>query len=72
MKFSLHHAIWMLVGCILPFLALFLLPAFGLNDSLSVAAFLILMIGCHLMHMAIFKANNGDSRHPKVENNNDG
>ena len=71
MKFSLHHAIWMFVGCILPFLALFLLPAFGLNDSLSIAAFLVLMIGCHLMHLAILKGHDEKSPQPGAENNKD-
>ena len=72
MKFSLHHTIWMLVGCVLPFLALFLLPAFGLNDSLSIAAFFVLMIGCHLMHMAIFKTKNVEPHQPKAESSEDG
>ena len=53
MKSPIHNALWMIVGCVLPFLALFLLPAVGLNDSLSIAAFFVLMMGCHLMHGAI-------------------
>jgi hypothetical protein len=71
MKFSLHHTIWMLVGCVLPFLALFLLPAFGLNDSLSIAAFFVLMIGCHLMHRAISGTTKKESHHAEAESNED-
>lgn len=65
MKYSIHHTIWMIAGCILPFLILFLLPAFGLNGNISIAAFLVLMIGCHLMHAAI--AKDGRSNQHRIE-----
>ena len=62
MKNGKHYALWMIAGCILPFLVLFLLPAFGLDSGLSIAAFLVLMIGCHLMHMAIHYSASDDRR----------
>ncbi len=42
------HALWMLIGCILPILLIFLLPAFGVNDNVSLIVFIGLMFACHL------------------------
>ena len=67
MKVSIPHTLWMTVGCVLPFLALFLLPALGVNDSLSIAAFFVLMMGCHLMHGAIFDRQKDDSTSAKKD-----
>ena len=43
-----NHAIWMLVGCVLPLLLIFLLPAFGVSNTFTFIIFIILMLGCHL------------------------
>lgn len=43
-----NHAIRMLIGCALPLLLIFLLPAFGVNSTLTLIIFIVLMLGCHL------------------------
>ena len=43
---SLH-----LLGCLLPFLAIFLLPLLGLDSGVALLAFIVLMFGCHLFMM---------------------
>ena len=47
------HFIWMILGCGLPILLLFFLPAFGVDNEVSVFGFLILMFGCHLIHLGM-------------------
>ncbi len=41
------HALWMLIGCILSIFLIFLLPAFGVNDNVSLIVFIALMFACH-------------------------
>ena len=38
----------MVGGCVLAFLAVFLLPALGASNGLTLTIFVVLMIGCHL------------------------
>jgi len=54
-----HNSLWMILGCMLPVLILFLLPALGFSNGFSVVGFLILMFGCHIMHMAMHKGHGG-------------
>ena len=44
----MKHALGMLAGCGLAFLAAFLLPAFGVSGNVTTVVFLVLMVGCHL------------------------
>lgn len=43
-----NHALWMLIGCVLPILLIFLLPLFGIGGNWQLFIFIILMFGCHL------------------------
>jgi Flp pilus assembly protein TadB len=43
-----NHSVWMLAGCIVPLLLIFLLPALGVSYTISVVVFIVLMLGCHL------------------------
>lgn len=65
------HALWMLVGCIVPVLILFLLPALGLSSDIAIAAFFVLMMGCHLMHGAIHKSGQQNSHEPHAHSRED-
>ncbi|MBA2434492.1 MAG: DUF2933 domain-containing protein [Chthoniobacterales bacterium] len=38
----------MVGGCVLAFLAVFLLPALGASNNVTLIIFAVLMIGCHL------------------------
>jgi len=44
-----HSNLWMAIGCILPFLLLFLLPALGVSNGVTYILFGVLMVGCHLL-----------------------
>ena len=46
-----NHALWMLIGCVLPLLLIFILPALGVSSGLTFFIFIILMFGCHLLMM---------------------
>lgn len=48
---SFSHSIWMIIGCVLPFLLIFLFPVFGFSQGASTLVFFVLMLGCHLMMM---------------------
>lgn len=41
------HVLWMLIGCILPFLLIFLAPAIGLGKDLALFVFILAMFACH-------------------------
>lgn len=39
----------MLIGCLLPIVLIFVLPLFGVDEGVTLAIFLVLMLGCHLL-----------------------
>lgn len=43
------HIIWMIIGCVVPLLLIFLAPVLGLSSNLSLLIFIIVMFGCHLL-----------------------
>lgn len=46
-----NHGLWMIVGCTLPLLLIFILPALGVRGDFSLFIFIILMFACHLFMM---------------------
>lgn len=44
----MSYALRMLVGCLLPFMLIFLLPLLGAGEGLTLLVFIVLMFGCHL------------------------
>ncbi|HEY5753409.1 MAG TPA: hypothetical protein VIT21_09685 [Chthoniobacterales bacterium] len=44
----MKHMLMMLIGCVLPFLLIFILPALGVSNDVSLVIFVLLMLGCHL------------------------
>ncbi|NNF64200.1 MAG: hypothetical protein HKN07_08050 [Acidimicrobiia bacterium] len=44
----MSHTIKHLIGCLVPLLLIFLLPAFGVSDGVSLLVFIVLMFACHL------------------------
>ncbi|MEI9897905.1 MAG: hypothetical protein WDN28_29625 [Chthoniobacter sp.] len=45
----MKNVLQMLVGCGLPMLLLFILPALGVSNGVTVVVFIVLMLGCHLL-----------------------
>jgi hypothetical protein len=43
-----NHWIWMIIGCGLPLLFIFLAPSFGIEGGSSLFIFIIFMFACHL------------------------
>lgn len=43
-----HHSLWMVVGCVVPLLLIFLAPAFGIGGTTSLFIFILFMFACHL------------------------
>ncbi len=44
-----RHTLWMVIGCVVPLLLIFILPLFGLGSGISLFIFIILMFVCHLL-----------------------
>lgn len=44
-----RHWLWMVIGCGLPLLFIFLAPALGINGTYSLLTFIVLMFAVHLM-----------------------
>ena len=47
----MRHFVHMLVGCVLPFLLIFVLPLFGVGEGVTMLVFVVLMFSCHLFMM---------------------
>ena len=47
-----NHHIWMIIGCVLPLLLIFILPLFGATSGEPLFIFLILCFGLHLLMMS--------------------
>jgi hypothetical protein len=43
------HHIWMILGCIVPLVFIFLAPLFGITGSLPLLGFIFLMFAVHLL-----------------------
>ncbi len=48
-----NHGLWMILCCVLPLLAIFLLPGFGVRGNFSIVFFVILLLVCPLMMMGM-------------------
>ncbi len=44
-----NHWIWMVIGCGLPLLLIFLAPTFGIGGNIYLFTFIVLMFAVHLM-----------------------
>lgn len=44
-----NHWSWMVIGCGLPLLLIFLAPSIGIGDGTALFAFIIIMFAIHLM-----------------------
>ena len=43
------HTFWMIIGCTVPLLLIFLLPLFGITGNYSILIFIVAMFACHLL-----------------------
>lgn len=54
----MSHTLKMLAGCLAPLLLIFALPLFGVDESVSIWLFVVLMFVCHLLMM---RGHHGDA-----------
>jgi len=45
----MNHSLRMMLGCLLPWTLIFILPLFGIDQGLTFLIFLGLMFACHLL-----------------------
>lgn len=63
------HIIWMIIGCIVPLLLIFLAPALGLGSDISLFIFILAMFAYHLlMPMHHHGGHNNEQKQPNSEN----
>ncbi|MBU0695749.1 MAG: hypothetical protein KKE39_04380 [Bacteroidetes bacterium] len=43
------HIFWMVIGCTLPLLLIFIAPALGLGSGITLFIFILAMFACHLL-----------------------
>ena len=43
-----NHLTWMIIGCTIPLLLIFLAPAFGLGNNFGLLLFIVAMFALHL------------------------
>ena len=44
-----NHVLWMIIGCIVPMLLIFILPALGVSGGVTLVIFIVLMFACHFL-----------------------
>ena len=44
-----NHMFWMIIGCVVPMLFIFILPTLGVSNEVAFLIFIILMFGCHFL-----------------------
>jgi fatty acid desaturase len=63
------HSFWMIIGCTVPLLLIFLLPLFGITGSYTFLIFIVLMFGCHLMMMGMHEHSHQHSNTSQEKEN---
>ena len=53
------HSIWMIIGCGIPLLLLFIAPMLGLNNSITLFLFIIAMFACHILMIGHHRKGSG-------------
>lgn len=43
------HTVWMIIGCVIPLLLIFMAPALGISNGISIFLFVAAMFGIHLL-----------------------
>ena len=68
----MKHVLFMLLGCALPLLLIFLAPALGLGSNYSFFIFMVAMFACHLLmpmhHAGHHRSQQSNSETTKNEN----
>ena len=57
-----RHALRMLIGCVVPILLIFLLPALGVSNNVTFVVFILLMFACHFFMLGHHHGGNDDEQ----------
>lgn len=60
----MSHTVKMILGCVLPFLLIFLLPLVGAGEGTTLLVFTVLMFACHLFMIGGHGGHGGHHDHP--------
>jgi len=66
------HTLWMIIGCVLPILFIFLAPALGITSGISIFIFIAAMFAVHLfmpMHKHGGHQQDQNNEHQHSDNN---
>ncbi|MGE4545644.1 MAG: hypothetical protein AB7D06_16250 [Pedobacter sp.] len=58
----MKHHWWMIAGCVLPLILIFLLPLFGVGSGPLLFIFLVFCFGIHLLMMARGGRKRGENK----------
>ena len=56
------HVFWMIIGCTVPLLLIFLLPLFGITGNYTFLIFIVAMFACHLL-MPMHHKDHQENKH---------
>ena len=62
-----NYGLWMMLCCLLPLLAIFFSPGFGVRSNGSILFFVLMMFACHFLMMG----GHGGHEHNDKEDNED-
>lgn len=63
------HSFWMIIGCVVSLLFIFLLPLFGITGNSTLLIFILLMFGCPLLMMGKHEHEHSNTFHEKEDKN---
>jgi cell division protein FtsW (lipid II flippase) len=64
-----NHGLWMVIGCAVPLLLIFILPSFGVESDTTYFIFIVLMFLCHIFMMRGHHGHDGKhGQHDKHDN----
>lgn len=58
-----NHWFWMITGCGLPLLLIFLLPVFGIKSNMGFLLFMVVCFASHLFMMRNMDHKESDNKH---------
>ena len=58
-----NHWLWMIIGCGLPLLLIFLLPVFGIKSNTGFLLFMVLCFASHLFMMRNMDHTESNNKH---------
>lgn len=68
MKYN-KHKLWMIIGCVLPLLFIFLAPSLGIKNNISIFIFISVMFVFHLLMPHDHGGNHHEQNNKGIQSN---